>query len=378
MNCRKLKCCDFCKGTVYAIYLSPTYVNIFTIYSIANIHDVTWGSRPTTQDNALKDVELKKDMIYKNYRAKFLIFWALLNIFAGSVLIYLFDNGNVQLIFYIGIFLVIVMFFRILFAMIYKCKAKCDRVKVRHRNRKRRSNIFEGVEKEPMDDKEDIFVVFYDNDGGNMRISHKDDPAFRQSNIRSSVLDQNIFRGFSVVDINTKHRVSQGLDDMRISKKTINRPIREETINQLFMSDSSSSIKDSISDINMSPISPKNSKSSNTKEGEGNTKMGKEMSVNFKREVLKRKSRKGTVKVKFEDDREPEIGVPFSGSISSEDEQERPDTPSDISEEDSAILPKGPVNTVDKMNKNKAGPLRPSGGDDEDDSGIDDSSSFKY
>lgn len=94
------------------------------------------------------------------------------------------------------------------------------------------------------------------------------------------------------MDINTKHRVSQGLDDMRISKKTINRPIREETINQLFMSVSSSSMKDSISDINMSPISPKNSKSSNTKEGDNQTKMVKEISVNFKREVLKRKSRK--------------------------------------------------------------------------------------
>lgn len=157
------------KGIVYAIYLSPTYVNIFTIYSISNIHDVTWGSRPSVQDQTLKAVEIKKDLIYKDYRSKFLIFWALINIFAGSALIYLFDNGQVQIIFYIGAFLVTVMFFRILFAIIHKCKAKCDRIKVRIKNRKRRSTVFDDVDKDCVEDKEEVFVVFYDDDGGNMR-----------------------------------------------------------------------------------------------------------------------------------------------------------------------------------------------------------------
>lgn len=157
------------KGVVYAIYLSPTYVNIFTIYSISNIHDVTWGSRPSIEDQSLKAVEKKKELIYKDYRSKFLIFWTLVNIFVGSGMIYLFDNGKVQIILYIGAFLVIVMFFRILFAIIYKCKAKCDRIKVRIKNRKRRSTIFDDVDKENVDDKEEVFVVFYDDDGGNMR-----------------------------------------------------------------------------------------------------------------------------------------------------------------------------------------------------------------
>lgn len=41
-----------------------------------------------------------------------------------------------------------------------------------------------------------------------------------------------------------------------------------------------------------------------------------------------------TVKVKFDDDdknKEREVEVPFSDSISSGDDQDRPDTPSDIS-----------------------------------------------
>ena len=29
------------------ILLIPTYVNILYIYAIANLHDVTWGNRPT-------------------------------------------------------------------------------------------------------------------------------------------------------------------------------------------------------------------------------------------------------------------------------------------------------------------------------------------
>lgn len=46
-NIRRLKLMDFIKGCIYTIYLAPTYVNILTIFSISNIHDVTWGSRPS-------------------------------------------------------------------------------------------------------------------------------------------------------------------------------------------------------------------------------------------------------------------------------------------------------------------------------------------
>ena len=42
----QIKILRFIKGVFYLIFLSPTYVIIFGIYSAANIHDVTWGSRP--------------------------------------------------------------------------------------------------------------------------------------------------------------------------------------------------------------------------------------------------------------------------------------------------------------------------------------------
>ena len=45
-----LYCCiiDIVKGYIQFIMMTPTYVNIFIIYAICNIHDVTWGSRADT------------------------------------------------------------------------------------------------------------------------------------------------------------------------------------------------------------------------------------------------------------------------------------------------------------------------------------------
>ena len=47
INIKKLMFFAFIKGIIYLTYLSATYINIFTIFSILNIHDVSWGSRPT-------------------------------------------------------------------------------------------------------------------------------------------------------------------------------------------------------------------------------------------------------------------------------------------------------------------------------------------
>lgn len=34
------------RGIAQFLFLTPTYVNIFLIYAICNIHDCTWGNRP--------------------------------------------------------------------------------------------------------------------------------------------------------------------------------------------------------------------------------------------------------------------------------------------------------------------------------------------
>jgi chitin synthase len=148
-----LKYSDFIKGVVYVIYLSPTYVNIFTIYSISNIHDVTWGSRPAidqTKDNdvkqkKLKEVEAKKDLVYKDFRARFLVFWCICNLLVGFLIIYIFNKGDDQIIFGFAIFLVIVMLFKIIISTIHLCISKCDKKRVLKLMSSKKSTVFSEV-----------------------------------------------------------------------------------------------------------------------------------------------------------------------------------------------------------------------------------------
>ena len=60
MNVGRLKVCDYLKGILYNIYLTPTYINLFTIYAISNIHDVTWGSRLLIQCSKMNEFEKMK------------------------------------------------------------------------------------------------------------------------------------------------------------------------------------------------------------------------------------------------------------------------------------------------------------------------------
>lgn len=114
LNLRHLKLADFLKGTFYSIYLSPTYVNIFTIYAISNIHDVSWGSRPTTQNQKVMAAASQKDEMYKNYRANFLIIWISVNIAVGGTVTYLSRNGQDYIILGLGGFLVTVIMVKLI------------------------------------------------------------------------------------------------------------------------------------------------------------------------------------------------------------------------------------------------------------------------
>jgi chitin synthase len=63
------------KGVASYIFMTGSYVNIFLIYSICNIHDVSWGNRPdkmTIDEKALVDD-------YKNERTRWVLVWILMN-----------------------------------------------------------------------------------------------------------------------------------------------------------------------------------------------------------------------------------------------------------------------------------------------------------
>lgn len=103
LNFGKLKVKDFFKGIVYVTYLSPTYVNIFTIYAISNIHDVSWGSRPSTEtvtetsdekSKKLKKAADDKEVAFMNFRSMFLIFWCVANLSTSYGLYTLFRESE--------------------------------------------------------------------------------------------------------------------------------------------------------------------------------------------------------------------------------------------------------------------------------------------
>lgn len=65
--------------------------------------------------------------------------------------------------------------------------------------------------------KDNVFKIFYTPDMHDkrktvMRMSTNiNDPNYRRSAIRSSIKDQNVYRGFNLQNICTRHRMSQGL-----------------------------------------------------------------------------------------------------------------------------------------------------------------------
>ena len=133
LNMKHIKIWEFLKGSVYIIYLAPTYVNILSIYAISNIHTITWGSRPDVKDDNSKSkfnkIDKKFDKInkklkidYKNFRSNFLIFWLIVNIFIGNSVTLVSRENNEFILFCLAYFLFGIMAFKILFASLYIVK----------------------------------------------------------------------------------------------------------------------------------------------------------------------------------------------------------------------------------------------------------------
>jgi len=90
-----LKPVDFLKGVVYSVMLTPTFINIIVVYAICNIHDVSWGSRPSgAQATKVSRREAKMEASYKNYRAWFLLVWLVLNIACGYLVVRIARDDN--------------------------------------------------------------------------------------------------------------------------------------------------------------------------------------------------------------------------------------------------------------------------------------------
>ena len=47
LNCTRINWWYYLIGAIFIIFFSPMYINIFIIYSMANLHDISWGNRDT-------------------------------------------------------------------------------------------------------------------------------------------------------------------------------------------------------------------------------------------------------------------------------------------------------------------------------------------
>ena len=68
-------------GLIAYLLLIPMFANIFSIYSMCNLHDISWGNRPTTDTGGTEafssslTTQKETEMNYKAYRANFLFLW---------------------------------------------------------------------------------------------------------------------------------------------------------------------------------------------------------------------------------------------------------------------------------------------------------------
>ena len=47
-----IRFCRFIWGAIWLLFMTPTFINVFVIYAIANLHDISWGNRPSGSGKA--------------------------------------------------------------------------------------------------------------------------------------------------------------------------------------------------------------------------------------------------------------------------------------------------------------------------------------
>ena len=126
-------------GLVAYLLLIPMFTNIFSIYSMCNLHDISWGNRPTTGTTGTEafsanvDQQKQTQINYKAYRANFLFLWFCAN---GAYFVTILrvgesgdpDNvntGKFTVLDGFSMYLAGVVVFRFFFAFLYVIKWQC-------------------------------------------------------------------------------------------------------------------------------------------------------------------------------------------------------------------------------------------------------------
>ncbi|CAG9332188.1 unnamed protein product [Blepharisma stoltei] len=111
------------KGIIHFLFLTPTYVNVFTIYAICNTHDCTWGNRP----DQLSQEEKNRLEEFEEFRTRWVIVWVLMNASYGYCINFLDKNKSYGSNYVYGLACVggVVIFIRFLGGTLYLIQEKC-------------------------------------------------------------------------------------------------------------------------------------------------------------------------------------------------------------------------------------------------------------
>ncbi|OMJ95080.1 hypothetical protein SteCoe_1619 [Stentor coeruleus] len=126
-------------GCLQFILATPTYLNIFTIYAICNIHDCTWGNRPgdLTQDERDKMDDFEK------FRMVWVLLWALCNGYFS----YFLDaadaskNSYSLYIYIVGLCGLSALYIRFIGGIIYVFSEACSNCRSKEKNQDEDSNL---------------------------------------------------------------------------------------------------------------------------------------------------------------------------------------------------------------------------------------------
>jgi cellulose synthase/poly-beta-1,6-N-acetylglucosamine synthase-like glycosyltransferase len=120
------------KGVFHYLFLTPTYVNVFLIYSICNTHDCTWGNRP----DLLSQEEKNRIEEFEEFRIRWVIVWVLCNCSFAFLLNSLGNVENGQWYVYgVGVFGMSIMVFRFIGSILYIFQEACCKRKMKQQKR---------------------------------------------------------------------------------------------------------------------------------------------------------------------------------------------------------------------------------------------------
>jgi hypothetical protein len=83
---------NYIVGMITYIFMIPTFINIFQVYAMSNLHDISWGNRPTNGIEAVaiggqNQMKIKED--YMVFRAYFLYLWLVINVLYSVITVVL-------------------------------------------------------------------------------------------------------------------------------------------------------------------------------------------------------------------------------------------------------------------------------------------------